>query len=99
MENLKTNELSFGLDRTFRNDLVDNFTIIKNALNDMSDKLNTYLLSKEDKDKAITANDLSKQLADLKEELNNRMNFIVLGTDDSAIELVVKKILKDEGVI
>lgn len=63
----------------------------------MEDTLNTYLLSEGDK--AITANDLSKQLTDLKEELNNRMNFIVLGTDDSAIELVVKKILKDEGVI
>lgn len=44
-------------------------------------------------------NDLSKQLTDLKEELNNRMDSIILGTDDSAIELVVKKILKDEGVI
>ncbi|WP_273752473.1 hypothetical protein [Leuconostoc mesenteroides] len=97
MEKLKTNELSSGLDRTFRNDLVDNFTIIENALNVMEDTLNTYLLSEGDK--AITANDLSKQLTDLKEELNNRMNFIVLGTDDSAIELVVKKILKDEGVI
>lgn len=86
-------------DKDMRLQLVDNFTIIENALNGMADKLNTYLLSEEDKDKAITANDLSKQLTDLKEELNNRMNFIVLGTDDSAIELVVKKILKDEGVI
>ena len=79
--------------------LVDNFTIIESALNDMADMLNTYLLSEEDKDKAITAKELTEQLTDLKQELNNRMNFIVQGTDDTAIKLVVKKILKEQGVI
>lgn len=95
---LVTNDLELN-DKDMRLQLVDNFTIIESALNDMADMLNTYLLSEEDKDKAITAKELTEQLTDLKQELNNRMNFIVQGTDDTAIKLVVKKILKEQGVI
>lgn len=43
MEKLKTNELSLGLNQTFRNDLVDNFEKIQNGVDDQSDTLNKQI--------------------------------------------------------
>jgi len=43
MEKLKTNELSLGLNQTFRNDLVDNFKKIQNGVDSQSDDLNKQI--------------------------------------------------------
>ncbi|MDG2544724.1 hypothetical protein [Lactiplantibacillus plantarum] len=43
MEKLKTNELSLGLNQTFRNDLVDNFEKIQNGVDGQSDDLNKQI--------------------------------------------------------
>lgn len=43
MEKLKTNELSLGLNQTFRNDLVDNFEKIQNGVDGQSDSLNKQI--------------------------------------------------------
>ncbi|MGA3513642.1 hypothetical protein, partial [Lactiplantibacillus plantarum] len=43
MEKLKTNELSLGLDKTFRNDLVDNFEKIQKGVDGQSDTLNKQI--------------------------------------------------------
>ncbi|MBU5277858.1 CotH kinase family protein [Lactiplantibacillus argentoratensis] len=43
MEKLKTNELSLGLDQTFRNDLVDNFEKIQNGVDGQSDAINKQI--------------------------------------------------------
>ncbi|MBA3081156.1 SGNH/GDSL hydrolase family protein [Lactobacillus plantarum] len=43
MEKLKTNELSLGLNQTFRNDLVDNFKKIQNGVDGQSDTLNKQI--------------------------------------------------------
>ncbi|UTD39861.1 SGNH/GDSL hydrolase family protein [Lactiplantibacillus plantarum] len=43
MEKLKTNELSLGLNQTFRNDLVDNFKKIQNGVDGQSDALNKQI--------------------------------------------------------
>lgn len=43
MEKLKTNELSLGLNQTFRNDLVDNFKKIQNGVDGQSDVLNKQI--------------------------------------------------------
>lgn len=44
MEKLKTNEISLGLNQTFRNDLVDNFKKIQNGVDGQSDSLNKQIL-------------------------------------------------------
>lgn len=43
MEKLKTNELSLGLNQTFRNDLVDNFKKIQDGVDGQSDDLNKQI--------------------------------------------------------
>ncbi|MGV6878732.1 hypothetical protein [Lactiplantibacillus plantarum] len=43
MEKLKTNELSLGLDQTFRNDLVDNFEKIQEGVDGQSDAINKQI--------------------------------------------------------
>ncbi|MEJ1301010.1 hypothetical protein QY896_01660 [Lactiplantibacillus plantarum] len=43
MEKLKTNDLSLGLDQTFRNDLVDNFTKIQDGVDSQSDAINKQI--------------------------------------------------------
>lgn len=43
MKKLKTNELSLGLDQTFRNDLVDNFKKIQDGVDGQSDSLNKQI--------------------------------------------------------
>lgn len=43
MEKLKTNELSLGLNQTFRNDLVDNFEKIQKGVDGQSDTLNKQI--------------------------------------------------------
>lgn len=44
MEKLKTNELSLGLNQTFRNDLVDNFEKIQKGVDGQADNLNKQIL-------------------------------------------------------
>lgn len=44
MERLKTNELSLGLNQTFRSDLVDNFEKIQKGVDGQSDSLNKQIL-------------------------------------------------------
>lgn len=44
MEKLKTNELSLGLNQTFRNDLVDNFEKIQKCVDGQADSLNKQIL-------------------------------------------------------
>lgn len=44
MEKLKTNELSLGLNQTFRNDLVDNFEKIQKGVDSQADNLNKQIL-------------------------------------------------------
>ncbi|MDN7038144.1 CotH kinase family protein [Lactiplantibacillus plantarum] len=43
MEKLKTNEISLGLDQTFRNDLVDNFKKIQDGVDGQSDAINKQI--------------------------------------------------------
>ncbi|XSE70178.1 hypothetical protein ACPT8J_07075 [Lactiplantibacillus plantarum] len=43
MEKLKTNELSLGLNQTFRNDLIDNFKKIQDGVDGQSDALNKQI--------------------------------------------------------
>ncbi|MGN8166025.1 CotH kinase family protein [Lactiplantibacillus plantarum] len=70
MEKLKTNELSLGLNQTFRNDLIDNFEKIQNGVDGQSDTLN----------KQIT--DLLGDIAPLEEAFafTNVNNFITNGS-------------------
>lgn len=58
---------------------------------------NGDLASKDDIDAAI--NKLTKSIDSKLEKMTERINRIVLGTDDEAIRTVVNQILKDEGII
>lgn len=97
VNDIVTDELSTGIGQMQRNDLVNNFKIIKEILggNDSS----KYLTS-EDLAKVNQAIDgIKKYVTDSENKMNSRINRIVLGTDQETIKLVVRQILKDEGVI
>lgn len=94
---LITDNLSSLLDRAARQDIVSNFKKIESAING---------LSVDDSDDTVSKDDLNKQVSLIKElvanaqdALTTRINRIVLGTDQETIKLVVRQILKDEGVI
>lgn len=91
---LITDNLSSLLDRAARQDIVSNFKKIESAINGLS------------VDDTVSKDDLNKQVGIIKElvanaqdALTTRINRIVLGTDQETIELVVRKILKEKGVI
>ncbi|MCG0810337.1 SGNH/GDSL hydrolase family protein [Lactiplantibacillus plantarum] len=77
MEKLKTNEISLGLDQTFRNDLVDNFETIQqylNGFNELVDKINS--------DQASESAELNKEFANLQQQINKVLNNIGQELDD-----------------
>lgn len=95
---LVTDNLQLG-QRSFRTDLVSNLKIIEIELNKFESfysKLPDYIKDGSSND---LKGDITKQISDTVEELNARINRIVLGTDNESIELVVTQILKDKGVI
>lgn len=84
----------------FRENLVTNFQTIQDELNNLESdldgygkKLDNFISTKGSGDQ--TAMELKNQLTGMA----SRINRIVLGTDDTAIRLVVNEILRDEGVI
>lgn len=90
--------LANGLDKSYRENLVSNFTIIEDALNQalkIKDDIESDLKKKfDDQDKKVT-----QEQAKLTKDLTARINRIVLGTDDEAIRAVVTEILRGKGVI
>lgn len=96
MEKLKTDEFPLVLDRTFRNDLIDNFKIIQQYLDNendydsIKDQVNSLENSVDSLQKSITENN---------ESMQNKINSILLGTDVPSVEIVVEQILKNKGVI
>lgn len=95
---LVTDNLQLG-QRSFRTDLVSNFKIIETELN----KFESFYNGLPDYIKDGSSNDLegdiTKQMSGMVEQLNSRINRIVLGTDNEMVEQVVTQILKDKGVI
>lgn len=98
---LKTDDLSPGLGKDFRNDLIYNFTTTQEAIN----KINNWLDSDDTSD-FVSKKDLESMLQKLRDtinddnkELKERINRILLGTDVESIEIVVTQILKQRGVI
>ena len=71
-------------------DLRDHIDELNTALNQRIDEVNTALNQRID--------DLNQRKADL-DEMNNRINHVVLGKDDEALQAAVTQILKDKGVI
>lgn len=106
---LATNELSAVNDAPFRNLLISNFEDIQdlinnlllqlrsvtNELSEVTSNINSEVDNKLSAQDQVTVNRLKQQA----QELNARINRIVLGTDNEMIEQVVTQILKDKGVI
>lgn len=97
---LITNELALA-DPDFRNDLIDNFTNTQEAINQIINRLNS-----EDTSDFVRKEDLESMLQELRDKINDdnnelkeRINRILLGTDVESIEIVVTQILKQRGVI
>lgn len=89
MSEIKTN-IGSGLNGNYRDDLNDNFKIIKDELFDLKQQIDEV-----DTSDFITVSTLDKKL----DGLTARINRIVLGTDNETIRTVVNQILKDEGII
>ncbi|MBS0953044.1 hypothetical protein ABC426_17390 [Lactiplantibacillus plantarum] len=88
---LVTDQLSTELDDTFRTQLVGDFKVIEKALNDLSIAVG--------KDNTNQQSILTKQLTDMQQQMNDKINRITLGTDEDTIRLVVTAILQEQGVI
>lgn len=92
---LVTDDLELN-DRDERLQLVSNFKIIQDCLNGIVGAFN--LLENDDKNsenKMVT----QEYLTDKLDEVTNRINRIVVGSDEESTKLIVKQILKEEGVI
>ncbi|RWY85799.1 hypothetical protein [Pediococcus acidilactici] len=98
---LKTDNLSPGLGRDFRDDLIDNFTNTQEEINKIINRLDSNdtsdFVSKEGLESMLQK--LRDKIDDDNKELKERINRILLGTDVESIEIVVTQILKQRGVI
>lgn len=88
---LVTDQLSTELDDTFRNQLVGNFKAIEKALNDLSIAIGDNNTNQQSM--------LTKQLTDMQQQMNGKINRITMGTDEDTIRSVVTAILQEQGVI
>ncbi|WP_436666795.1 hypothetical protein [Latilactobacillus sakei] len=84
---LITDDFSPALDRTFRLQLINNFKEIKTFIDNYKEDDST-------KD-VLTSEDLNRLSADLDEKINR----LILGTDETTVRIVVEKILQEKGVI
>lgn len=83
-------------DKDMRLQLVDNFKIIQNCLNGIVEAFNLLETDDENsRNKMVTQEYLTEQL----NEVTNRVNRIVVGSDEESIRLIVTQILQDKGVI
>lgn len=94
---LKTDGLSPGLGNDFRNDLVDNFSEIEKAINNLDSINSGDQVTKEELDEKL--DELKNDFIQENEALKERINRILLGIDMESIEIVVNNILKEKGVI
>ena len=91
---LATNELSAVNDESFRKVLISDFEMLQQYLNRfdaLADEVNS--------DQSQQSTDLSKNIADMQQQINDKINRITLGTDEDTIRLVVTAILQEQGVI
>ena len=87
-QTLATDELTtLPLDHNWYQKVASNFELIQQYLN----KVDSYQSSQ--------STDLSQKLADMQQQINDRINRITLGTDEDTIRLVVTAILQEQGVI
>lgn len=96
---LHTDDFKIPLDATFRQYLVANFKVIEQELNGLENFYNSlpdYVKSGSAEDLKTSIN---KEIKSTVDDLNSRINRIMLGTDSESIELVVTQILKEKGVI
>ncbi|MBE1727393.1 collagen-like protein [Lactiplantibacillus plantarum] len=103
MAELITDALPLPLGRGFREDLVSNFKIIKqnlDSLNSDSDNgaYEKIVVRQINKLLEDPNSDLRKALLGNVQQLTDRINRIILGTDHDSIELVLKDILGDSIV-
>lgn len=84
---LVTDDFSPALDRTFRLQLIKNFKEIKTFIDN-------YKEDDSPKD-VLTSEDLNRLSTDLDEKINR----LILGIDETTVRIVVEKILQEKGVI
>lgn len=75
-------------DERYKKNLQDNFTMIEDALNSLSNV--------EDDD---DSNELKQSLETLDEKWSDKLKRVTLGVDEETIKNVVEKILEERGVI
>ncbi|XRJ96317.1 hypothetical protein ACPBEI_07920 [Latilactobacillus sakei] len=91
---LITDDFSPALDRKFRRQLIDNFKKIQKFIND-------YHAPELPKD-ILTSEDLKKfddTLTRFSDDMDEKINRLILGTDETTVRIVVEKILQEKGVI
>lgn len=84
---LVTDDFSPALDRKFRLQLIDNFKEIKKFID-------SYDIDDSPKE-ILTRDDLNQ----FSTELDEKINRLILGIDETTVRIVVEKILKEKGVI
>lgn len=75
-------------DERYKKNLQDNFTMIEEALNSLSNV--------EDDD---NSNELEQSLETLDKKWSDKLKRVTLGVDEETIKNVVEKILEERGVI
>ncbi|MCG0664705.1 hypothetical protein IMAU20120_02301 [Lactiplantibacillus plantarum] len=94
-QTLATDKLAtLPLDHNWYQELASNFELIQQYLNKFDE-----LANKVDSYQSSQSTDLSQKLADMQQQMNNKINRITMGTDEDTIRLVVTEILQEQGVI
>lgn len=75
----------------YREHLNNNWETIEDELNQLDGIINQK--------STVTTEELQDQITGLSQSLSQRINRIILGTDEDAIRLVVTAILQEQGVI
>lgn len=100
---LVTDQLSTVVDDKLRSQLVGNFKVIEKALNDLdaeSGNINYEKIVAEQVKKLLDdeKSDLRKAIVGSTQQLTDRINRIVLGTDHESIRAVVEDMAQDENL-
>lgn len=76
-------------DERYKKNLQDNFTMIEDALNSLSNV----------EDDGENSNELKQSLETLDKKWSDKLKRVTLGVDEETIKNVVEKILEERGVI
>lgn len=114
LKELHTDDLSMNSGKLFREQMIENFKAIQQAINDLRREIDNEEQDRKSEDNKLSGriddtntrlDNLDKQKAThdevkaAKDEWKNKIEHVALGTDYETVEQAVMQILKEKGMI